>query len=257
MKRVLFSFLLSILFLSCGNNFISPSSYSKDQIDKKYPYWKVGVSNFWVDGDNDYTELTVSEKRFYLSSLALIRLIVNSEEFNYVFQKNADKFVADLTVSKEEGAIYPVVKGDKLNVDRLIKVIRVVSYDVEYGKGSHKNYQAFSDEGNYHYSFYGSSIELLTGKRIWFPNYYLIDWAYNNLYYFSALVFHEHLHNIGFTHNSATIYAMQDMIQNLGYRILEGDLKDKYEISLDELTAYYFTEYKRFLLSSTVYHSKK
>ena len=72
-------------------------------------------------------------------------------------------------------------------------------------------------------------------------------------------MFHEHMHNIGFSHvgTYAVPYALQDIIQKLIERILYGDLKDKYAKALDELTAYYYTEYKDLLLEDSVFDPSK
>ena len=88
-----------------------------------------------------------------------------------------------------------------------------------------------------------------------------IKWSGDSLYgyaYFSALVFHEHLHNMGFTHITQTQknnvpYALQDVVQNIIGEILYGNLKNKYAKQLDELTAYYFTEYKDLLTEDTIF----
>ena len=40
-------------------------------------------------------------------------------------------------------------------------------------------------------------------------------------------------------------------------RILNGDLKSKYAKALDELTAYYYTEYKDLLLEDSVFDPSK
>ncbi len=71
-------------------------------------------------------------------------------------------------------------------------------------------------------------------------------------------MFHEHMHNIGFTHNdvnknSNVPYGLQDVVQKLIERILYDDLKDKYARQLDELTAYYYTEYKNLLREDSIF----
>ena len=255
MKKVLFSFLLTFIALSCNNNnnVMSPSRYSREEIDKKYPYWKVGVSKFWVEEKNEYIELTVTEKKLYLRSLALMRLAINTEEFVEAFKKDAANFIADVTVSKDEGAVFPCKEGDLLDIDRLITIIRAFENNVEYGKGVHKSDTAYANGGAYYYALYGSSNDFYIGKSIWFPNHYLVQWSGGDLAYFSALAFHEHLHHMGFTHNNGTVYSMQGTLQNLEYRIDGGDLTEKYREAFDELTMYYFNEYKHLLMSSTVY----
>ena len=258
MKKILFSVLLAFMTLSCGNNFVSPSSYTKEQIDKKYPYWKVGVENFFIyvnTNKDEYIELTVAEKRRFLQSLALMRVAINSDEFVEIMNRDKDNFQVDVDIQDAKAAV-KCNTGDPFNMDRLIEVLRAVSYDVTYGKGDLKNEQAWAIGPNYYfYAYYGSGVELSAGKKIWSPNKYLVDWY--GIETFSALMFHEHLHNIGFTHNNDTVYAMQKTIGELMGRITGGDLKDKYRKAYDELTAYYITEYKHLLVSSTIYTPSK
>ena len=63
-KLILFwLFLLSLFALSCNNNALKPDVYSKESIDKKYPYWQVGIDSFEIDSNVDkYTTITVDEK---------------------------------------------------------------------------------------------------------------------------------------------------------------------------------------------------
>ena len=257
MKKLLFSFLLSIFFLSCGNNFVSPSSYTKEEIDKKYPYWNVGVAGFFIKEQDEYTEITIIEKRFFLEGLALMRLTINTDEFVQAYKENKDKFLADQTIAVgENGAIYGSIKDSPFDIDRLIEVIRATKYDIFYGKGSHKDPSVVGLLGDYSYAFYGSSKKPRIGNTIMVHNNYIIGWY--GLAFFSALMYHEHLHNLGFTHNSnRSFYEMQSTMRDVANRIVDGDLKEKYKKSLDELTAYYITEYKNLLMSSTVYTPKK
>lgn len=71
MLKKLFLFILlfsALLFsaLSCNNGALKPDVYSKESIDKKYPYWQVGIENFEVDSRlNKRTVITVEEKSIY------------------------------------------------------------------------------------------------------------------------------------------------------------------------------------------------
>ena len=106
-----------------------------------------------------------------------------------------------------------------------------------------------------------NSDQIPTADWVGFENDNWIKWSGDSLYgyaSFSGLMFHEHMHNIGFTHNdvnknSNVPYGLQDVVQKLIERILYDDLKDKYARQLDELTAYYYTEYKNLLREDSIF----
>ena len=72
-------------------------------------------------------------------------------------------------------------------------------------------------------------------------------------------MFHEHMHNIGFNHVGGhdVPSTLQNIMTDLMNRILNGDLKSKYAKALDELTAYYYTQYKHLLLEDSVFDPSK
>ena len=84
-----------ILFiLSCNNNSLKPDTYTKEEINKKYPYWDVGVAEFKIAEDlTNYATITVEEKRFILRCMALMRTAVNTTEFPAEVNKNKNKLV--------------------------------------------------------------------------------------------------------------------------------------------------------------------
>ena len=69
MIKKLFTLNLLLLFmLGCNNNILKPDDFSKETINKKYPYWQVGIENFEIDSIlNKYTIITVDEKKIYVS----------------------------------------------------------------------------------------------------------------------------------------------------------------------------------------------
>lgn len=76
-------FLLVLLFsaLSCNNNALKPDDFSKETINKKYPYWQVGIDSFEIDSNVDkYTTITVDEKNicWYVWRLLELQLILRS-----------------------------------------------------------------------------------------------------------------------------------------------------------------------------------
>lgn len=101
MKKTLFitlSLFTMILFLlSCNNNSLKPDTYTKEEINRKYPYWNVGVAEFKIAEDlTNYATITVEEKRFILRCMALMRTAVNTTEFPAEVNKNKNKLVSSV-----------------------------------------------------------------------------------------------------------------------------------------------------------------
>ena len=76
----------------------------------------------------------------------------------------------------------------------------------------------------------------------------------------AGLMFHEHMHNIGFHHfgdynvPAALQGVVTQIINEMLWKPIEGPaLKKKYSKQLDELIAYYLTEYKHLLNEDTVF----
>lgn len=251
-KLFLFCLFLSSLFiLSCNNNALKPDDFSKEYINKKYPYWQVSVSRFQISqNEKTYTTITVEEKRYILRGMALLRIVVNSEEFPGAVKSKKDELISGVSDSYN-GKTLNV--GDKYDPDRVTEIIRTVKYDFIYEKTSANQAGGVGTVGNSRYLRYGIQPEdqIFIGDWVGFVNANWLPWSYNNIGNFAPLMFHEHMHNIGFGHPGA--YVLDDIVRQLGYRILSGDLKDKYARQLDELTAYYYTEYKNLLLEDTIF----
>ena len=63
MKNKLHFIFLLLFILGCKNT-IKPSDYTKEAIDKKYPYWQVGIDRFYIAPEiSSYTVITVEEKK--------------------------------------------------------------------------------------------------------------------------------------------------------------------------------------------------
>ncbi len=262
MKKIIL-FILVFSIISCAD-YIGPNQYTQEAIDKDYPYFNVGVSGFFVfEEATNYIELTVAEKRVFLECLALMRTVANTEEFPVAISNASQEFKLDHNISKGPGVIYESTIGTPANRYRLWEVVAGTSYDVEYGKHLKNEGAAYATVGENYYSYYTKDRTMKPGTRIWGPNDYLVSWAGFGTPYgmssFTALLFHEHMHNIGFTHNGGGVipYDYQAVVQELCGRILDGDLKDKYSKDLDRLTAYYLDKYKDHLVSSTVYDPSK
>lgn len=259
-KLFLFSLLL-ISVLSCTNNALKPKDFSEDEINKKYPYWQVGVSRFEIaSSEKTYTTITVEEKRFILLCMAYMRLVVNTEEFVEEIYKNKDQLRSSVT-DQFAASAYKIKQDELYDPDQLIEIIRTLKYDFLYRKSNSNPAGASGAVGDIRYVRYGYTT-VKTGDFVQFVNKNWISWSTwpggNTIGGFAstaALLFHEHMHNIGFQHvgNNKVPYVLQDIVQNILNRILAGDLKDKYATQLDELTAYYYTAYKDLLTEDSVF----
>lgn len=253
MKNKLTYIFLLLFALSCNNNPIKPSDYTKEEIDKKYPYWQVGIERFYIAPEiSDYTVITVEEKRWALRSLALMRAIINTPEFETEFMKKT--YTSSRTVTNGG---FPINFGEAYDNNRLLTVIRNRKYNVQYCKYNSKNQVAVGGVGPSRYALEGFVDNLGDATFVGIPNMnWKSEFAYGIFVGFMGVIFHEHLHNTGLTHiggHDATT-AVQTVAEGIGKRILGGDLKDKYQKQVEELTAYYYTEYKEWLVVSTTYN---
>ena len=259
-----FIFALFLLYfltiISCNNNVLKPDDYSKETIDKKYPYWQVGVSNFQIANTlTSYSIITVEEKRFILRCMALIRTALNSSEF-----PSQVKAKGNLAAAQDYSyGNFSIKAGENYDPDKLTDVVRIVKHNFTYEKLKTGG-AGLGTVGASRYARYcgGQNPDKIpTADWVGFENDNWIKWSGNSLYgyaSFSGLMFHEHMHNIGFTHtdinkNNNVPYGLQNDNKKLIERILYGDLKDKYARELDELTAYYLTQYKYLLTEDSVF----
>ena len=130
-----FIFALFILYfltiISCNNNVLKPDDYSKETIDKKYPYWQVGVSNFQIANTlTSYSIITVEEKRFILRCMALIRTALNSSEF-----PSQVKAKGNLAAAQDYSyGNFSIKAGENYDPDKLTEVVRTVKHNFTYEK---------------------------------------------------------------------------------------------------------------------------
>ncbi|WP_157153779.1 hypothetical protein [Brachyspira murdochii] len=276
MIKKLFVFSLILLsVLGCTNGALKPKDFSEDEINKKYPYWQVGIERFEIDSRlTKYTTITVDEKKYMLICMALIRLAVNTEEF--VNGVNAKK--NELGSSVDDSYDGHVLKiGDKYDAQKVIDCVRSLKYDFVYRKMNTAAGAGTGEMGKSRYLRYGLQPEsqIPTGGWVGFssgkwgslddPLYgdyytYMKSQAYANV---AALMFHEHMHNTGFHHvgQYAVPYTLDGIVRDILNRILWKDaingttpnLKNKYKKQVDELIAYYLTEYKDLLNEDTIF----
>ncbi|MEI0524312.1 hypothetical protein R4K54_00130 [Brachyspira murdochii] len=260
MIKKLFVFSLVLLsVLGCTNGALKPKDFSKETIDEKYPYWQVGIERFEImENVGKYTTIKVNEKRYTLRCMALIRTAVNSEEFvNSVKAKEA-QLVSSISDNYAGQSIKP---NDKYDPQKLIDCIRSLKYDFIYRKMNTGG--GTGAVGKSRYLRYGlqPDSQIPTGNWVGFANgnwdsgvplYGFESWPYAS---WASLMFHEHMHNIGFNHFNGNDVptTLQIVLYELMKRILYGDLKNKYYKQLEELTAYYYTEYKDLLNEDIIF----
>lgn len=252
MKNKLHFIFLLLFILGCKNT-IKPSDYTKEAIDKKYPYWQVGIDRFYIAPEiSSYTVITVEEKRWALRSLALMRAIINTPEFETEFLKKT--YIS--SVNESRGG-YPITNGQVYDTNRLLAVVRNRKYNVQYCKYNRTSQVAVGGIGPSRYALEGYINNLGDATFVGIPNMnWKNEFAYGIFIGFVGVIFHEHLHNTGLNHLDGydTPTAIQTVAEGIGKRILGGDLKDKYQKQVEELTAYYYTEYKEWLTTSTIHN---
>ncbi|WP_302280202.1 hypothetical protein [Brachyspira pilosicoli] len=263
MKKTLFItlnlFTMILFLLSCNNNSLKPDTYTKEEINKKYPYWDVGVAEFKIAEDlTNYATITVEEKRFILRCMALMRTAVNTTEFPTEVNKNKNKLVSSVDARYEK---FSIKKGDMYDPNIMVEVIRSLQYtNFIYEKRSTRGVALGALGQSRYVRYLGGQApnQIPTANWVGFENANWIKWSYGYAS-FSGLMFHEHMHNIGFNHVGGhdVPSTLQNIMTDLMNRILNGDLKSKYAKALDELTAYYYTQYKHLLLEDSVFDPSK
>ena len=264
-------FILSFLLLSvlgCNNSALKPDVYSKETIEQKYPYWQVGIDRFEINSKK-YTAITIDEKKYMLVCMALIRMAVNTDEF----VERVKKLDAELGSSVEDSYNGQVLKvGDKYDAQKIIDCVRSLKYNFGYrkvegvavgtgvgpvGKSRYLRYGVQPDNEipigewiGFSTGNWGSIEDVLFGDYFT----YMQSQTYANT---AGLMFHEHMHNIGFHHvgKYAVPYTLQGVVTGILNEILWKDakLREKYSKQVDELIAYYLTEYKYLLTEDTIY----
>ncbi len=194
------------------------------------------------------TKITIAEKTYALELLALLRLSVNKDEFaNAVRSRSFKSSVTD----SYPGSAFNINLGDTYNNERLITVLKNASYNTTYIKNYHTTQIAYADVGNSLYVRYGYQSDIKFGKQILLPN---INWqtefASGIGFYFAALLFHEHMHNLGFDHKGSFNTPLD--FQNMLPREVFREMTLKYPIEYEKLKKYYLLRYRKFLTSDTI-----
>lgn len=275
--KILKVFLFIFLFISCQSNNTKPESsddsstttllgnnsnnsevvYTEEELalisemDRKYPYFNVNLDSFKVHVDAPLsTTITVDDKIYALEALALMRIAVNIPEFETEIKK--------LTLYSSRKDSYPnspysIEIGTKYDNDRVIKVIRAANYNVRYLKAGREDTVFMADVGKSMYVRYGYQNDLEYGKNIYIPNRpWNIVVGYSNFFVFTALLFHEHLHNLGFDHRNGydMVSEIHKVFQNT---ILRSVFRTgQYGLDYEKMKKYYKIKNKKWLEGDTV-----
>lgn len=268
MKNIFLIF-VSLLIISCSqritrplNNFssatednkeISANSYQRistndanyvQKMEELYPAWDVRLGRFFPKDGN----ITVEEKRIMLKKLSLIKFMLNTPEF--------EERVLSTTMYSAVTAKGPngnIKVGSKLDSERIMKVLKNRKYNVVIRKSSIDPRKSAA-RGVLGPSIYCSSDNYkLETWWIAFPA--AQNWTkgyYPEEPYLSAVVFHEILHNTGFSHTSDKKYGAIYPLQNI-YKSLYNDAKwkEKYKEKLEDFIYYYEMKYPQVLLEDS------
>lgn len=263
MKNIFIIF-LSLLVISCSQRVTRPlnsfSSTSEQQeistnyqristndanyvqkMEELYPAWNVKLHRFFP---KDAT-ITVAEKRNMLQKLSLVKFMINTPEFEEKVLQT--KMYSAVNAKGPNGNIKV---GSELDSKRIMTVLKNRKYNVVIRKSIIKGYAALGVLGP---SLYCLADNADTGTWwIAFPSSQ--NWAkggYLQEPYLSAVVFHEILHNTGFSHsgNYGAIYPLQNVYKSL-YN--DAKFKEKYKEQLEDFIYYYEMKYPEVLLSDSV-----
>lgn len=243
-----FKEILIIFFIvSCS----MPAARTKS-IQERYPYWNVEIRF----GATPSYRFTKENKREAVKSMALMKLIVNTKEFEEVvlngkfYAHNSGEFPnGKWNISKSEAS------SKVLDNNRLLETIRNTDFSCLYSIHEESAWGVFGAVGELSYAFDGYK-KYTPGKVVKLPrttNWETSNWSGLNVR--TGHIFHEHLHNIGYMHingDGGVPYKLGDAVDALSKRIIDGDLKGKYGSDLEELTDYFMKKYEKELLRDTL-----
>ncbi len=263
-------YLLITLFISfifaCKLPTASNAGSGASIIDK-YPYWNITISEFYVDPKAKDMVLTVDQKKFAIEALALMKLVINTKEFEEAVL-NDGKVYYSHKAGVFEGGQYNITEQEKsskpLDKKRLLEVIRSARFSVKYMKSSEKDLFRGA-MGELSYAFYGYR-PYNTGQHIQ-GSYTRFEQPKREVFWFASSAFHEHLHNLGFAHISndgGVPYAVgTNILQDIARRItgekapFDPALQQKYQKDLQQLTDYYLKLYAKDLQHDTLHPDAK
>ena len=234
-----------------------PGYDPNDPIDAKYPYWRVTIKDFGCSNGTKCT-WTAAEKKSAIEMMAKLRAMLNIPEFQDVFRQKAP-YIVDKDASYE-GSPYSVTMGSTYDTERLLGSILNADFEVTYRKQD-------SLSGGIASANVGKSLYVQLGYN---PDVYNFDYVCNfpnstfngtttGYVAFTSLVFHEHLHNMGMTHENTSKerpdevsriqLVLNDWWRDGNYK--EPKLETSHQAQIDEITKYYLEKYAHLFASDT------
>lgn len=256
-------FILIILTIySCDNDVQAPTDllFNNNIIDisenlgsksERLPFFNIKLSRFYViDQDSNASSptlednrkaryITVTSKKRMLDYLDIIRFTLNTPEFR---ENLLDEKVILRSARTTSGPLGSIKKNDVYNKNNVLYVLENVNYNVEIRKGQIPlGAAAVGVVGNELLYLYPKTNAVYE-KYYWiaFPN--RENWdvgGYLNTSYFSGLILHEILHNMGFTHGASdndTVYWIQGIFKET---YDNKNFQDKYKDQLKQFMPYY------------------
>lgn len=211
------------------------------KMEELYPAWDVKITRFFAKDAN----ITVEEKRNMLKKLSLVKFMVNTPEFE-------EKVLATTMYSavNAKGPNGNIKVGSQLDSERIMKVLKNRKYNLVIRKAVVGGYAALGVLGPSLYCLadnysQGTLWIAFPSSQNWVKGGYLQE------PYLSSTVFHEILHNTGFTHsgNYGAVYPLQGIYKSL-YN--DAKWKEKYKEKLEDFIYYYEIKYSHFLESDSL-----
>ena len=263
-KNIFIIFISLLLIISCSQKITYPTSIKDSKtnvteintnykristndanyvkkMEKLYPAWNVKLN--WFNPKD--AKITVAEKRNMLRKLSLVKFMINTSEF--------EEKVLSTTMYSAVNASGPkgnIQVGSKLDSKRIMTVLKNRNYSVAIRKQNISGFAALGVLGKSLYCL----ADNVSQDTLWiaFPS---VEYWVNNGYllepYLSAIVFHEILHNTGFSHsgNYGAIYPLQNI-----YKSLYNDKKwkEKYKERLEDFQYYYEIKYSEVLQKDSI-----
>lgn len=235
-----------------------PGYDPNDPIDAKYPYWRVTIKGFGCNNGTTCT-WTAAEKKSAIEMMAKLRAMLNIPEFQDVFRQKAP-YIVDKDASYE-GSPYSVTMGSTYDTERLLWSILNADFEVTYNK--HKGLSggiASANVGNSLYVQLGYNPDVYNFDYVCnFPNTEYTGTGNSGYVSHTSLVFHEHLHNMGMTHENTSKgipdevsriqLVLNDWWRDGNYK--NPQLETSHQAQIDEITEYYLEKYAHLFESDT------
>ncbi|MGL5955082.1 MAG: hypothetical protein ACRC0X_00530 [Brevinema sp.] len=238
--------IIAVLFSSCSTVPEAPSDLmgtqkyplSLEEKAKLYPFWDIHVRGFKIDTLGKVIDINEKKRIFYL--LDLMRFTINTPEFAEAVLKG--NYYSTVNYTSQDGK-RSIKINDKLDPKELLNTIRRHAYPVTIRKKNIGSAAGQASLGTYY--LYLEEPSSKYSKNHWwiaFPdNQYWNEGGYLKDAYAAGLVFHELLHNMGFSHDSRVGNSKEEIrnLQNNFKAILDEEFYTKYQKQLDAFSPFY------------------